>query len=105
MKYLSLKIDGIEINPPVGVPSGGIGNLEKVLQAGMQILFLGAVVFALFVIIFGAIQWIASEGDKQKLEGARKRIIFAIIGLIIVLLAFFIVNFIGSVFDVDLLNI
>lgn len=104
MRYLSLKINGIDVNPPAGIPTGGESALSKVLQTGMQTLFVFAIVFALFVIIFGAIQWITSGGDKQKLEGARKRIIFAIVGLLVVLFAFFIVNLVGSVFGVTLLQ-
>lgn len=103
MKYLSLKIDNVDINPPAGIPTGGESALSQVLQTGMQALFVAAIIFALLVMVFGAIQWITSGGDKQKLEGARKRIIFAIIGLIVVLLAFFIVSLIGSIFDVTLL--
>jgi hypothetical protein len=59
---------------------GGFGlwfsNILSVVMA------LGAIA-CLALIIWGAIQWITSGGDKQKVEEARNRISAAIIGLIV----------------------
>jgi hypothetical protein len=53
---------------------------------------------ALFYLIWGGLSWITSEGDKQRLAQARTRIVFAIIGLIIVFLAYLIVNIVLGFF-------
>ena len=55
--------------------------------------------------VIGGMQWITSGGDKTKLEAARKRITYAIIGLIVALMSFLIVNILGYLFGVKLLNI
>jgi len=52
-----------------------------------SILLIIAVVIALFILIIGAIQWIMAGDDNEKLASARGKIMGAIIGLIIVLLA------------------
>ena len=40
-------------------------------------------------------------GDKQKLETARSKITTAMIGLVIVIAAVFIIDFVGSLFGID----
>jgi hypothetical protein len=53
-----------------------LGNILSVVMT------LGAVA-CLALIVWGAIQWILSSGDKQQVEEARNKITTAIIGLII----------------------
>lgn len=50
---------------------------------------------ALFIIAWTAIRMITSGGDAKQIEGFKKSINFAIIGLIIVLASFAFVNLIG----------
>jgi len=57
------------------------------------LIFSGAT--ALFIIGWSALRMITSGGDAKQLEGLKKSITFAIIGLIVVLSSFAIVNFIG----------
>lgn len=59
-------------------------------------LVLSAVV-AVFFIMYAAFQYATSQGDKEKVDGARKRITYAIIGLIIIFFAFGIVNVIAGI--------
>jgi hypothetical protein len=92
-KYLlSLSINGQNIGAPGGVPTGGIDVGHNLLQAGVTIALLIAVSLAIIFIIYSGIQWAISGGDKQKLQQARSRLIFAIIGLLVVVAAFFIVR-------------
>lgn len=51
-------------------------------------------VTALFFIIYAGFKYVTSGGDPKKAEGARHTITYAIIGLILILAAIFIVNFI-----------
>jgi hypothetical protein len=44
------------------------------------------VILTLAYLIWGAIDWIMSEGDKQKYETARNKITHAVIGLVILAL-------------------
>lgn len=104
MKYLSLNLPGnYSVEPIAGMPEGGIGILVKVIRWGITALIIISIVLALIFLILGGIQWITSGGDKARIDTARKRIIFTIAGLVLVFLSYFIINFIGDIFGVDLL--
>lgn len=103
MRLLSLELPGYgKLDAPKGILTGDSGSIDTIAQFGLNILFIVAAVFALFTLLLAGIQWITSDGDKQKVVAARLRITFAIVGLVVVLLAFLIVNIIGGVFDVQL---
>jgi hypothetical protein len=93
MKELALIINGTSIPVPNGIPSGGFGTSGiNIIQIALTILFVLAVIAALAFVIYAGIQWAVSGGDKQKIQSARNRLMYAIIGLIIIVLSFFIVN-------------
>ena len=64
-------------------------------------LFVGIIVF-LFMLLYGGTQWVASTGDKAKLTEAKGRIVNAIIGIMLLLLFFVILQFIELAADVNL---
>ena len=80
-------------------------NIGDLISKLIVLVLIVAIVIAVFFLIYGGIRWIASGGDKQGVESARNHIIAAIVGLIIALLAFFIINFIGGLFGINLRNI
>ncbi|HSX40231.1 MAG TPA: pilin [Candidatus Saccharimonadales bacterium] len=59
------------------------------------LLFSGIV--ALIFIILSGVKLINSGGDPKQVEGARKTLTWAIIGLIVIMLAFFIINVISKI--------
>ena len=63
------------------------------LAIGAALDFIGIV--SLFMIIFAGIKYITSGGGKQ-VEEAKNILTYAIIGLVLVLLSFFIVNIIAG---------
>ena len=89
---------GILNSPPGNAPHGGYTTLAQIISVILGILIFIAVLLCLLYIIWGGLNYIMSEGDKQKAAAARQRIIMAIIGLIIVFLAFFIINIIFGFF-------
>lgn len=100
--------DGSITNPVVGNFGGqtGVSFLQKAIPTAIEILFIvGAVVF-FFMLVIGAIQWIASGGDKQAIEGAKAKITNALIGLVVLFAVFAVVGLIGKFFNnIDLLNL
>ena len=58
----------------------------------IQLLLIVAILASLFFMIYGGIRYISSGGDKGKVDQARGTIVAAIIGLVISLLGFFVVN-------------
>jgi hypothetical protein len=105
MSYLAFSVNGTPIQAPADIPTGGFTNGEfpHILQVVIVLLFMAAILFTLFMLIYGGYQWMTSGGDSKAIESARARIIHAIIGLILVFLAFTVVNVIAYVFDVTLI--
>ena len=112
--YLTLALPAfaqININPcPTQSGFNGLCNLNAnrigpVLSAVITILLIAAALIALFFLIWGGIRWITSGGDKSKVESARNTIIASIIGLIISLLAFFIITLVLGIFNLSLSNL
>jgi hypothetical protein len=69
-------------------------NAGGILSAVIQVMLIIAIISSLFFLIWGGIRYTTSGGDKGKVDQARGTLIAAIIGLIITLLAFFILNLI-----------
>lgn len=64
-------------------------------------LFIIAAVLAIIYLVMGGIRWITSRGDKVGVEAARKQIIAAIVGLVVVAVAFLIINVVFGILGVD----
>lgn len=67
---------------------------DQVLQNGLNILYFSAGAVAVIVIVVGGIMYATSSGDSGKITKAKNAILYAIVGLGVVLSAFFITNFI-----------
>lgn len=74
------------------------GNFGNVIGAAVTLLFVIAVIVALGFLIWGGIKWILSGGDKSAVESARNTIVAAVVGLVIVFLAYFILNLVTNFF-------
>lgn len=70
--------------------SGQGGVVAKVVN----ILFTIAGIAAVIAIIVGGVRYILSQGNEKSIEGAKNTVLYAVVGLIIVVLAFAIVNFV-----------
>lgn len=82
--------------PNFGIPGfkfGPTSTLGDIISGFFQIAFFLAGFLAFFWFVWGAFQYIFAGGDKEKLGKARSRITWAIVGLIIVALAFTISQF------------
>ncbi len=56
---------------------------------------------ALFFVIFSGIRIITSGGDAKQLDEARKSLTFAVLGLILILVSFLIINLVSTVTGVE----
>ncbi len=68
-----------------------IGDIIAIVLSFVGVLFL-------VLIIFAGIKWMTAGGNDQAIEKAKSLIVNAVIGLLIVLFAYAITNFIGSQF-------
>ena len=86
---------GVEAMHAEGMPTqlmGGDGTLSNIINT---ILYVAGVI-AVAMLIIGGIRFMISRGDKDKVQKAKNTIVYAIIGLILVIFSYAIVNFIVS---------
>lgn len=75
--------------------------LPIVIKNVIQWALIFAGVIALFLIIYSGFKFVTSKGDPQEVDGAKKTLTYAIVGLILILLSFAILNLIAAVTGVS----
>lgn len=92
------EVVGIDVSQgiPTNVPPP-LSCVFTVLQNIINAALVLAAVVAVILIMYAGYQFVTSNGDKEKVDGARKRITYAIIGLIVIIFAFAIINLISQV--------
>ena len=83
--------------PDVTGKSIGGGNLKTAVTNVVKYILTFVAIIAVAVIVFAGIRFIISAGEEGEKEKAKKMIIYAVIGLLIVMLAQAIVNFVINV--------
>ena len=83
-----------------GTLAGGISSdtksLPEIVQSIISVILYIIGIVAVIMIIFGGFQYITSSGDAAKVTKAKNTILYGIVGLVIAILAFAIVNFVIS---------
>lgn len=103
MKILALGVGGVNVQPPAGIPTGGLTSKGfPIIRVGISLLLLGAGILSLAFIILGGVKLVTSSGDKQAIQSARLTITYAVIGLALSFFAFVIIQMIGKFFNVTL---
>lgn len=72
-------------------------QLGDVLTKALELVVFLAAFLAFFWFVWGAFHYIFSGGNKEELSKAKKRMTWAIVGLILVLLAYVIAQFAGQI--------
>ena len=80
----------IDLKPSAVGPVNASAN--QIVRFTINALIIVGVVVSLIFLLYGGIRWIISGGDKAKVDAARSAIVASIVGLIIVILAYVIVN-------------
>ncbi len=102
MKNLALKIPGFE-NNPINSPDGLAKNFpnaqlgEFISRLFIVILFLASALM-FYWIVWGVFHYLFSGGDKEGLGKARKRITWAIVGFIIIVISFAVSQYLQTIF-------
>ena len=86
-----------DIPPTVAIaPPSSIGavntDINSLIAFVINAIIVLGIVLSLIFLLYGGIRWILSGGDKAKVDSARSTIVAAIVGLIIVILAWVIIN-------------
>lgn len=94
--YAALADPASEINKGVKQAGGGnaggdLGDYVKLI-VNMLLFLLGAV--AVVMIVIGGIRYTTSNGDSSAITGAKNTILYSVVGLIVAIMAYAIVNFV-----------
>lgn len=93
------------INGPLANITDPTQSFNSIISLLITLAFIIGIIVFIGYFIWGAIRWIISEGEKPKMEEAKKHITQAVTGIVILLLIFLILTLIGNIFSVDLLNL
>ena len=88
-------IDNVTTDMNPNLSQSGISvqtNAGTLLRNIINLVFIVAAVLVLFYLVWGAINWITSGGDKGKVEDARNKITAAVIGILILVATWAIFN-------------
>ena len=80
---------------------GGEVAGRALAQTAFDWIFYIAIVMAVLFIMWSGIQWMTSGGDVERIQSAKKRLLYAIIGLVIVLFSFVIVRVVLTTFGAN----
>ena len=97
------EVKEVEINNPAmagaaaaradGMPAELLGNNGTFTNLANTILYIVGLV-SVVMLIFGGLRYVVSGGDSKKVTDAKNTVLYAIIGLIIAILSYAIVNFV-----------
>ncbi len=82
---------GNKITPPTGIPNGGTNPLQAIgdiFSTGIKLFIFVASMVLLAFLLWGALDWIMSGGDKEKVAKAQQKITNALIGFIAIFVIF-----------------
>lgn len=74
--------------------SGGTQGINKIITDVVNIFSIIVGIVSVIMIIFGGFRYVTSGGDSGNVSNAKNTIIYALIGLVVVALAQFIVQFV-----------
>lgn len=97
MKLLAGDVENVigTINAPSGMnefKDDPVGGLGKLLSTGISIFFLVASLALLIYLLWGAYDWLTSGGEKEKLSKAQLKIVNAIVGMLLMIVAIVVFN-------------
>ncbi len=71
-----------------------VNPLLKVFRVATNVIAVFAGIIAVIMVIVSGIQMVASGGNQENVTNARKRLVAALIGIVIIALAWTIINFV-----------
>ncbi len=89
---------GNVVTGPDALKAKGFVDLASFISPLLNIVFYLAAFFAFYWLIWGAFQYMLARGEKEGLAKARARITWALIGLMVVFMAYFIAKFASEIF-------
>lgn len=108
MKLIAFTVGGYPIQVPkqIAAVNSHVGLFgANIFKLAVDILIYFGIFLCLFFVFFGGFKWLISQGDKKKIEEAHNTIIYAVMGLFVIFLAFLVINVLGAFFNVPILSL
>lgn len=83
----------------------GTSVIGALISSLVTLMLIVGVIIFFFMLIMGAISWIASGGDKGALEAAKGKITNALIGIVLLFSTFAIIKLIETFFGIKILTL
>ena len=83
-----------EVDTCEAATEGGTTRINEIITIIVNIFSIVVGIVAVIMIIFGGFKYITSGGDSGNIQSAKNTIIYALIGLVVVALAQFLVQFV-----------
>lgn len=80
------------------------GNFAGLIGNLLQLIIVISIIVALLYLVWGGFKWLTSGGDKGQVQAAREHIVAAIVGLVIIFLAYLVINLLLGFFGLGNLN-
>lgn len=84
-----------ELIPFTSPDPTGVGGISQFFSNFVGLFYSVAILVLVLMLVWGAFEWITSEGDKEKIASARGKLINAVIGIILFAIAFAIIQVLG----------
>ena len=75
--------------------------LEEIISTTVAVMSIIAFIWFTFQLVSGALAIVNSGGDKGKLEDARNKITYGLIGVVVIVAAIFLVDLVGQILGID----
>jgi len=95
----------IGLQPPGQFSTLGSLTFERLVSGAISLVLLAVALVFFFMLVWGGLKWVMSQGDSKNVEAARNQITNALIGLAIVFASWAIVRLIETIFGVSILNL
>jgi TRAP-type C4-dicarboxylate transport system permease small subunit len=94
--FSSLAITALIFASPVFAASADVTSVETFIKSVIQVLVAVAGLVAAGFFVWGGVAYITSSGNPESLDRAKKTIVYAAIGLAVVLGAFVLTNIVSD---------
>lgn len=91
MSILAVALQGVPGGGSVDIPTGFKGDS---ITPALNLVYTVAGLVAVVAIVIGGILYVTSDGDSGKLQKAKNSIVYSVVGLVFVILAAAITNFV-----------
>jgi len=97
--------DKIDLQPKHEFGPLGDLSISGIVSGAINLLMVVVALVFFFMLVFGGLRWVMSQGDKTNVENARNQITNALIGLAIVFAAWAIMKLIETLFGISIFNL